>query len=181
MSSTAARPLPKAARRRFAAIPRSCAPISGAGRRSAVLAVEQLQVQYGRIPAVRDLSLNVQQGEIVCVVGPNGAGKSTTLRAIAGGLRPSRGDITLNGSSILNRSPEDIARLGISLVPEGRHVFTQLTVAENIRIGAGMRRDAAQVEQDYDRVLGYFPFLRDRLATPGGKLSGGEQQQLVIG
>jgi branched-chain amino acid transport system ATP-binding protein len=145
-----------------------------------VLAVEQLQVQYGRIPAVRDLSLNVQRGEIVCVVGPNGAGKSTTLRAIAGGLRPSRGDITLNGNSILNRSPEDIARLGISLVPEGRHVFTQLTVGENIRLGAGMRRDSTQVEQDHERVLGYFPFLRERLATPGGKLSGGEQQQLVI-
>jgi branched-chain amino acid transport system ATP-binding protein len=146
-----------------------------------VLEVEQLQVHYGRIPAVRNLSLTVGEGEIVCIVGPNGAGKSTTLRTIAGGWRPSGGDIRLRGQSITNRAPEEIARLGVSLVPEGRHVFTQLTVEENIRIGAGMRRDRAGIEPDFQRILGYFPFLRGRLSTPGGKLSGGEQQQLVIG
>lgn len=146
-----------------------------------MLAVEQLQVQYGRIPAVRNLSLTVGEGEIVCIVGPNGAGKSTTLRTIAGGLRPSGGDIRLRGNSIASHSPEEIARLGVSLVPEGRHVFTQLTVEENIRIGAGMRRDRARIELDFRRIVGYFPFLRGRLSTPGGKLSGGEQQQLVIG
>jgi branched-chain amino acid transport system ATP-binding protein len=130
---------------------------------------------------VRDVTVAVRQGEIVCIVGPNGAGKSTTLRTIAGGMRPTRGDVRFNGGSILGRSPEDIARLGLSLVPEGRHVFTQLTVEENIRIGSAMRRDKSQIAQDFERILGNFPFLRERLSTPAGKLSGGEQQQLVIG
>ena len=146
-----------------------------------MLEIEGLQVHYGRIPAVRDVTVNVRQGEIVCIVGPNGAGKSTMLRTIAGGLRPTKGDIRLNGSSIRGRAPEDIARLGLSLVPEGRHVFTQLTVEENIRIGAAMRRDKDEIEQDFERILGNFGFLRERLSTPAGKLSGGEQQQLVIG
>jgi branched-chain amino acid transport system ATP-binding protein len=147
-----------------------------------VLEIEGLQVHYGRIPAVRDVTVNVRQSEIVCIVGPNGAGKSTMLRTIAGGLRPTKGDIRLNGGSIRGRAPEDIARLGLSLVPEGRHVFTQLTVEENIRIGAAMRRDKQdEIEQDFEGILGNFGFLRERLSTPAGKLSGGEQQQLVIG
>src|SRR5690348_14625128 len=116
-----------------------------------------MQVRYGRIPAVRKLSLRVEEQEIVCLVGPNGAGKSTTLRTIAGGLRPNGGDIRLDGKSIANRSPEEIARLGVSLVPEGRHVFTQLTVEENLLLGTGMRRDRSKIAADYERVLGYFP------------------------
>jgi branched-chain amino acid transport system ATP-binding protein len=146
-----------------------------------VLEAEGLQVLYGRIPAVRNASVSVRKGEIVCIVGPNGAGKSTTLRTIAGGMRPTKGHVRLDGRSIVGRSPEDVARLGLSLVPEGRHVFTQLTVEENLRVGSTMRRDKAKVEQDLERILSNFPFLRGRLSTPAGKLSGGEQQQLVIG
>jgi branched-chain amino acid transport system ATP-binding protein len=126
------------------------------------------------------VSFRVDKGEIVTLVGPNGAGKSTTMMAIAGALTPSQGAIKLNEQSIIGKSPENIARLGLSFVPEGRHVFAQLTVNENIRLGSDMRKDRENIEADFERVVSYFPFLRERLSTPGGKLSGGEQQQLVI-
>ncbi|MGH6719074.1 MAG: ABC transporter ATP-binding protein [Alphaproteobacteria bacterium] len=145
-----------------------------------MLALDDLHVHYGRIPAVRGVSLTVERGEIVCLVGPNGAGKSTTLLAVAGAVSPTRGDVRLDGEPIVGRSPEAIARMGLSLVPEGRHVFTQLTVEENIRLGAQMRDDRAEVERDFQRMVTEFPFLAERRATTGGKLSGGEQQQLVI-
>ncbi len=132
------------------------------------------------MPAVRGASVRVEAGEIVCIVGPNGAGKTTTLGTIAGTLSPAEGAIRLDGQSIAGMAPENIARMGVSLVPENRHVFTQLTVEENLRLGSQMRRDRDQVEADFERILGHFPFLRERLGTPGGKLSGGEQQQLVI-
>jgi len=137
-------------------------------------------VRYGRVPAVRGATVRVEAGEIVCIVGPNGAGKTTTLSTIAGTLSPAQGAIRLGGEPIDGLAPEAIARLGVSLVPENRHVFTQLTVEENLRLGTQMRRDRDQVEADFERILGHFPFLRERLGTPGGKLSGGEQQQLVI-
>lgn len=146
-----------------------------------MLEVDDISVSYGRIPAVRGVSLHVDEGEIVTLVGPNGAGKSTTLMTIAGALTPNAGAVRLDGESITGKGPENIARLGVSFVPEGRHVFTRLTVEENIRLGTDMRSDKRQVERDFERVLSYFPFLRERLSTPGGKLSGGEQQQLVIG
>jgi branched-chain amino acid transport system ATP-binding protein len=145
-----------------------------------MLEIDGIHVHYGRIAAVRGIAFSVNEGEIVTLVGPNGAGKSTTMMAIAGALTPSRGTIRLNGEALIGKSPENIARLGVSFVPEGRHVFTQLTVEENIRIGSDMRRDRVHIESDFQRVISYFPFLRGRLATPGGKLSGGEQQQLVI-
>jgi branched-chain amino acid transport system ATP-binding protein len=145
-----------------------------------VLEVDSLITHYGRVPAVRGVSVAVERGEIVCIVGPNGAGKSTTLQTIAGLLTPTAGTIRFDGRPIVGRAPEDIARMGLSLVPEGRHVFTQLSVEENIRLGAQMRDDRAAVERDFERMLTEFPFLRERLGTPGGKLSGGEQQQLVI-
>ena len=145
-----------------------------------MLEIKDLHVRYGNIPAVRGVSLEVNKGEIICVVGPNGAGKSTTLLTIAGAQSPAQGSILLAGESIAGQSPEDIARKGISLVPEGRHVFTQLTVEENIRLGTGMRKDRDQIESDFHNMLNHFPFLAKRLKTPGGKLSGGEQQQLVI-
>jgi branched-chain amino acid transport system ATP-binding protein len=137
-------------------------------------------VSYGRVPAVRGVSVRVAAGEIVCIVGPNGAGKTTTLETIAGTLSPTAGAIRLDGAAIAGQAPETIARMGVSLVPENRHVFTQLTVEENLRLGSQMRRDRARIEPDFERVLGHFPFLRERLGTPGGKLSGGEQQQLAI-
>ncbi|MCB8881427.1 ABC transporter ATP-binding protein [Acidisoma cellulosilytica] len=145
-----------------------------------MLEVETIEVSYGRIPAVRGLSFRVDKGELVTIVGPNGAGKSTTMMTIAGALTPTRGLIRLGGVDITGKRPEEIARLGISFVPEGRHVFSQLTVGENLLIGADMRRDRAAVRSDYDRALAYFPILKERLEMPGGKLSGGEQQQLVI-
>ena len=145
-----------------------------------MLEVEGIHVHYGRIAAVRGVSLSVNEGEIVTLVGPNGAGKSTTMMTIAGALAPTRGAIKLDGASLVGKSPENLARLGVSFVPEGRHVFSQLTVDENVRIGSDMRRDRQNIAGDFERVMGYFPFLRGRLSTPGGKLSGGEQQQLVI-
>lgn len=145
-----------------------------------MLEVAGIHVHYGRLAAVRGVSLTVRQGEIVSIVGPNGAGKSSTLMTIAGALAPTKGTIRFNDNAIGGRSPENIARLGLSFVPEGRHVFSQLSVEENIRIGSDMLSDRRQVAADFERMLGYFPFLRARLATPGGKLSGGEQQQLVI-
>lgn len=137
-------------------------------------------MSYGRVPAVRGVSVRVAAGEIVCIVGPNGAGKTTTLETIAGTLSPSAGAIRLDGAAIAGQAPETIARMGVSLVPENRHVFGQLTVEENLRLGSQMRRDRDRIEPDFERVLGHFPFLRERLGTPGGKLSGGEQQQLAI-
>jgi len=145
-----------------------------------VLAVTDLHVGYGRVPAVRGISVGVEAGQIVCLVGPNGAGKSTTLLAIAGILTPTQGSITFDGASIVGVAPEEIARKGLSLVPEGRHVFTQLSVEENIRLGTQMRADRDEIEVDFKRMLAEFPFLQSRLSTPAGKLSGGEQQQLVI-
>lgn len=146
-----------------------------------LLQVEGLHVHYGRLAALRDVSLGVEEGEIVCIVGPNGAGKSTTLLTISGALKPTSGSVTYDGRAIHGQSPETIARLGISLVPEGRHVFTTLTVEENLRVGTYMRRDRGQIEKDYRRVLELFPILAERSGQAAGKLSGGEQQMLVIG
>jgi branched-chain amino acid transport system ATP-binding protein len=145
-----------------------------------MLEVVNLHVHYGRIQAARGISLNVTAGEMVCVIGPNGAGKSTTLTTIAGATSPSSGEIRLSGASLVGQPPESIARLGVSLIPEGRHVFTQLTVKENMFIGTAMLRDRRALQTDFELMLEHFPFLQSRLSTLGGKLSGGEQQQLVI-
>src|SRR5579864_6740062 len=145
-----------------------------------MLEVEDVHVNYGRLAALRGVSLRVDEGEIVCVIGPNGAGKSTTLAAIAGGVKPHQGTIRLDGTPLVGRAPEAISRLGVSLVPEGRHVFATLSVDENLRVGTYQRRDRGNVEQDLDRMLGLFPRLRERLQQPAGRLSGGEQQMLVI-
>jgi branched-chain amino acid transport system ATP-binding protein len=145
-----------------------------------MLEVSEIQVDYGRLRALKGVSLSVQRGEIVCLIGPNGAGKSTTLAAIAGGVIPHHGDITLEGTSLIGKRPEQVARLGISLVPEGRHVFGTLTVAENLRIASYMRTDRGAVAVDYDRLLSMFPRLKERIGSPASSLSGGEQQMLVI-
>ena len=146
-----------------------------------LLAVEDLYVHYGRLAAVRGVSLHVDRGEFVCVVGPNGAGKSTTTLAIAGILTPSQGEIRLAGEPITREPVENVVRRGISLVPEGRHIFATLTVEENLRLGATVRRDTRAIGDDLDWVLGHFPILRERLSGPAGRLSGGEQQMLAIG
>lgn len=147
----------------------------------ALLKVENLQVSYGRFVAVRGVSLVVPNAGAVAIVGPNGAGKSTTLSAIAGGLRDVSGAIQLGGTSILREKPERTAMRGLSLVPEGRHVFASLTVRENLMIGSYMRGDSAQSATDLQKVLTYFPRLRERFSQAAGKLSGGEQQMLVLG
>ena len=146
-----------------------------------MLATEDLRVTYGNILALGGVSLHIEEREIVSVIGPNGAGKSSLLNAIAGVVPPASGNIEFEGQAIAGIAPEELVRLGISLVPEGRHIFGGLTVAENIRIGAVARRDRGAIDGDVDRVLAMFPVLRERLRQPAGKLSGGEQQMLAIG
>ena len=146
-----------------------------------LLRVDNVTVHYGRLAAVRNVSVEVGEGEIVCIVGPNGAGKSTTLLTISGILSPTEGSVTFADRNITGMNPENVARLGISQVPEGRHVFTSLNVEENLRIGTRMRKDRAEIERDFQMVLEMFPVLGERKRQPAGKLSGGEQQMLVIG
>ena len=145
-----------------------------------MLRIEDMHVSYGRLRALKGVSLEVNQGEVVCLIGPNGAGKSTTLAAVAGGVTPTRGHVRLEGKDLAGIPPEKVARLGVSLVPEGRHVFATLSVAENLRVGTYMRTDKGAVAGEIERVLQMFPRLRERIASPAGRLSGGEQQMLVI-
>ncbi len=146
----------------------------------ALLTIDGISVSYGRMTAVRNVSLTVARGSVTVIIGPNGAGKSTLLQAIAGGVRPSGGAIALDGQMIVGRRPEDLAATGISLVPEGRHVFPTLTVRENLLVASHVVRDRAGSQRDLDRLLDLFPRLRERYSQPAGKLSGGEQQMLVI-
>jgi len=145
-----------------------------------MLELNDVQARYGAIIALRGVSINVSQGELVALLGVNGAGKSTTLGCIAGVLRPWQGSIIFEGVSILGKSPEQIARLGISLVPEGRDIFPSLTVEENLRLGAFTQREKSEYRRKLDEVYDLFPVLKERLQQPGGTLSGGEQQQLAI-
>jgi branched-chain amino acid transport system ATP-binding protein len=146
-----------------------------------LLEVEALEVRYGAVPAVRDLSLEVGEGEIVGLIGPNGAGKTTTLLAIMGGLPVASGDLRLGGRSIRGRAPEEIARAGDALVPEGRRIYGDLTVEENLRLGLAARPGrsggaAAEVEA----VVELFPIVGEFRRRHAGALSGGQQQQLAI-
>jgi branched-chain amino acid transport system ATP-binding protein len=143
-----------------------------------MLEVEDLDVYHGPMQAVAGVTLHVGRGELVGVIGPNGAGKSTLMAAIAGGIPAKRGSVRLDGQIVTGMRSDRIARLGLTLVPEGRHVFSMLSVYENLLIGSYMRQG---VPNGIDHVLNYFPRLRERLRMPAGKLSGGEQQMLVIG
>jgi branched-chain amino acid transport system ATP-binding protein len=145
-----------------------------------VLKVEGLRVRYGRIVALHEVSFEVEQGEIVGLIGPNGAGKTSTLSAVAGLVKPDRGSVELDGSSIVGESPERVARRGLALVPEGRQIFQTLTVADNLRLGSTTRSDRRAVANDLEAELKRFPALRKYYDGPAGKLSGGEQQQLAI-
>jgi branched-chain amino acid transport system ATP-binding protein len=146
----------------------------------AALEVEDLEVRYGAVPAVRRLSLRVAKGEVVAVVGPNGAGKTTTLLAIKGIVAPSGGDIRLHGRSIVGLRPEEIARAGVALVPEGRQIFADFTVQENLKLGLAGRRSGNGAREDLGWVHGLFPAVAESLHRPAGLLSGGQQQQLAI-
>lgn len=145
-----------------------------------LLEVRDLVSGYGGITAVKGISLHIDSGEIVTLIGANGAGKTTTLRTISGLIRPRRGDIVFEGQSIARYQPDRIVRLGISHVPEGRGIFSRLSVMENLRLGAYSRPGAA-IDDDLDRVFALFPRLKERLRQAGGTLSGGEQQMLAIG
>jgi branched-chain amino acid transport system ATP-binding protein len=144
------------------------------------LALEKLSVRYGAVDAVRGLSLAVGAGQIVGLIGPNGAGKSSTLHAIMGSAPIAGGDVLLDGRSLLKRRPEDVARGGIALVPEGRRIFGELTVAENLRLGLAGRRKGSNGD-GLARAYELFPILHEFRSRHAGALSGGQQQQLAIG
>ncbi len=146
-----------------------------------LLEVQGLAVHYGGIRAVKGIDLRVEEGEVVCLIGANGAGKTTTLRALAGLLRAAAGSIRYAGTEVTDLSVHARARIGISLVPEGRGIFPRLTVAENLDMGAYSRRDRAGISADLEHVYGLFPRLYERRAQTGGTLSGGEQQMLSLG
>lgn len=146
----------------------------------ALLSLGGLDVRYGAIQAVRNLDLDVGEGEIVALLGANGAGKSTTLKAIVG-LAPAKGEIKFAGRSIAGHDTEEIVRSGLTMVPEGRRVFPSLTVAENLRLGAATRDDPAATERMRKEVETLFPVLAERAGQAAGTLSGGQQQQLAIG
>jgi branched-chain amino acid transport system ATP-binding protein len=145
-----------------------------------LLAVEALTLRYGRITALDRLSLSVNPGEVVAIVGPNGAGKTSLLNAVAGLVRPVGGRITFRGEDIVGQPLERTVRRGIALVLEGRHVFSGLTVLENLKLGATIRRDLTEIASDIQSYFDLFPILRERRDEPAGRLSGGEQQMLVI-
>jgi branched-chain amino acid transport system ATP-binding protein len=146
-----------------------------------LLEVDNIETFYGNIRALKGVSLNVEQGEIVTLIGSNGAGKTTTLRTISGLIRPRRGQVRLAGKRIDHVPANDIVRLGIGHSPEGRRVFGRMSVHENLEMGAFVRNDRAAITQDMDRVLTIFPRLKERLTQSAATLSGGEQQMLAMG
>ena len=147
-----------------------------------LLKVENVELAYGEVPACRDISFEVDEGEIVALIGANGAGKTTTLRGVAGAMVPRRGRIVFAGKEVTGLPAHRRALAGIALVPEGRRVFPALTVRENLEMGGfKLRRDAKRMREQLERMLEMFPRLRERTAQPAGTLSGGEQQMLALG
>ena len=146
---------------------------------SNILEIKNLVVSYGGIEAVKGINLKVEQGKIVTLIGSNGAGKSTTLKTIAGLVKPKSGEILMHETNIVGKSTDQIVSTGITLVPEGRRVFANLTVEENLRIGAYLRKDS--IAEDLERVYALFPRLKEREWQMAGTLSGGEQQMLAVG
>ncbi|TAK47594.1 MAG: ABC transporter ATP-binding protein [Xanthobacteraceae bacterium] len=148
---------------------------------TAILEIRDLSVSYGASRVIFDASLGVRPGSVTVLLGANGAGKTTLLRAICNMMVRTRGEIRLEGQPIENMATEEIARLGVAHVPDGRGTFIHMTVQENLQLGAYGRRDHAAVGDDFERIFAYFPRLRERRAQPAGTLSGGEQQMLAIG
>ena len=144
-----------------------------------LLQIENLQIGYGGIEAVRGISFDVNKGEIVTLIGANGAGKSSILRTLSGLVKPKGGKVIFEGEDITGKDPTLIVQKGMMMVPEGRRIFPNLTVLENLKIGAYLRND--DLEQDIEMVFGYFPRLKERAWQAGGTLSGGEQQMLAVG
>ena len=146
-----------------------------------LLKLSALEANYGAVRALQGISMNVEEGAVVALLGANGAGKSTTLKAISGMVQPSAGGIEFAGESLVGKTPNQIVSMGIAHVPEGRKIFKDLTVSENLRMGAYSRSDKQGIAQDLDMVLELFPRLSERSRQLGGSLSGGEQQMLAIG
>ena len=144
-----------------------------------ILSIRNLEVGYGTIAALHGIDLDVQKGEIVTLIGANGAGKTTTLRTISGLLKPRKGEVTFNGQNISGVKPHIITGKGVSHVPEGRGIFANLTVADNLELGAYLRKDKIRKEE-YERIFSLFPVLKERIKQNAGTLSGGEQQMLAI-
>ncbi len=145
-----------------------------------MLRLENVQAGYGNILAIKDVSLEIAEGEIVTLIGANGAGKSTTLMTISGVVRCRRGKIVVGAEEIHHKTPDEIVKLGVCQVPEGRHIFPMLTVRENLDMGAFIRRDKQKIREDREYVYSLFPILRERRNQDGGTLSGGEQQMLAM-
>ena len=146
---------------------------------TALLSVSNLEVAYGNIPALRGIDLSVNKGEIVTLIGANGAGKTTTLRTISGLLKPRTGEVTYDGRNITGIKPHVITAMGVSHVPEGRGIFANLTVNDNLELGAYLRKDKIK-QSEYERIFTLFPVLKERIKQSAGTLSGGEQQMLAI-
>lgn len=146
-----------------------------------MLAVKDLEVYYGSIHAIKKISFEVREGEIVTLIGANGAGKTTTLHAISGLIKARSGEINFCGNNLRSMEAHKIIRLGLAQVPEGRRIFASMTVQENLEMGAYVRRDREQIQQDYERVFERLPRLKERRRQIAGTLSGGEQQMLAIG
>jgi branched-chain amino acid transport system ATP-binding protein len=146
---------------------------------TSLLSVSNLEVAYGNIPALRGIDLDVNKGEIVTLIGANGAGKTTTLRTISGLLKPKVGEVTYDGRTITGIKPHVITAMGVSHVPEGRGIFANLTVNDNLELGAYLRKDKIK-QSEYDRIFTLFPVLKERIKQSAGTLSGGEQQMLAI-
>jgi branched-chain amino acid transport system ATP-binding protein len=146
-----------------------------------MLNVENVHTYYGKIHALKGISLTIEKGEIVTLIGGNGAGKTTTLRTISGLLKPSEGRVTLNNEDLIKYPAHEIVYKGVSMVPEGRGVFARLSVTENLEMGSYSRSDKAEINRNFDRVFGLFPRLKERRTQLAGTLSGGEQQMLATG
>lgn len=146
-----------------------------------LLEVKDLKVNYGKAEAVKGVSLNVNEGEVVSIVGANGAGKTTILRTISGLNKCVSGEIWYNGKKISNTPPHNIVKMGIAHIPAGRQIFGPMTVLDNLKIGAYLRRDKAQIARDLENVYKHFPILKERSSQLGGSMSGGQQQMLAVG
>jgi len=146
-----------------------------------LLKVKSLKVAYGGIQAVKGVDFEVREGELVSLIGSNGAGKTTTMKAITGSLPINDGDIEYMGRSIRGQGPWDLVKQGLAMVPEGRGIFTRMTILENLQMGAYIRNDKAEIQMDIDKVFGIFPRLKERKDQLAGTLSGGEQQMLAMG
>ncbi|CAN5279259.1 ABC transporter ATP-binding protein [soil metagenome] len=150
-------------------------------RGAPLLQLDDVDTSYGPVEVLRNVTLEINQGEIVCLLGPNAAGKSTTLKTILGMVRANKGTITLEGERIDGLVTTEVVSRGVTMVPEGRRLFGKMSVRENLAIGANLRRDKEGIQNDTERVLSLFPRLKERLAQKAGTLSGGEQQMLAMG